>query len=534
MVDIIKELSNPEIFPEKPASVKIIQTHISIICLTGKYAYKFKKHVNFGFLDFSTLKKRKFYCEEELRLNRRLSPEIYLDMVELRHDRKNNSFSINGEGELIDYGIKMKEFRQESILVNLVEKNLLTSKEIDQITDALVGFYDSAKTSDEISDYGSVESFKVNTDENFEQTKAMIGKTISKEQFDLIKEKTNKFYEINDWLFEKRIKDSKIKECHGDLHTGNMFLNEDNDVRIFDCIEFNERFKNSDVAADIAFLSMDLDFHGKEELSKELIMGYVKKSDDWDLLKVLNFYKCYRAYVRGKVLGFLLSDENIPEKEKAGIINRAKKYFDLAEKYAENIDYRYIEFKKPLVIMTSAFSAAGKSYIGKRLTKYMNLKYLSSDSIRKELFEIDKNKKVHVGCGEGMYSYENRTKVYDEMFKKTASFLSQGNSCYLDATFLKTELRKRGFETIKNIDAEFVILNPVVKEENIKKWIKGKSQDKKDMSDANWNTYLKQKEVFENFSDEEKKYLITMDANSDLCYEDAYDKLIKRLKDNIK
>ncbi|MFH1770925.1 MAG: AAA family ATPase [archaeon] len=531
MIGIIKELSNPKVFPEKPLDVKIIQTHISVICLTGKYAYKFKKHVNFGFLDFSTLEKRKFYCEEELRLNRRLSPEIYLEMVELREN--NGIFSINGKGKLVDYGIKMKEFSQEKIITKLVQKNLLTSEQIKQITDLLVNFYKKAKTNDKISKYGSVKLFKINTDENFEQTKSMIGKTISKGQFELIEKETNEFYKINSWLFEKRVKDGMIKECHGDLHTGNMFL-DGNRIKIFDCIEFNERFKNSDVAADIAFLSMDMDFHGKEELSKELIINYVKKSGDWELLKVLNFYKCYRAYVRGKVTGFLLNDKNVPENEKKKITATAKNYFTLAERYAKEINYRYIEFKKPVVIMTSGFSATGKSFITKWFRKFFEIESLSTDIIRKELFNIPLEEKTRHGLGEGIYSPENVKKVYDELFLRCKNLVSEGKNCLLDAVFIKRALRERGMKTAMDANAEFLILNTVAEDKNIKFRLAKKAKSKDDPSDATWKVYLKQKENWEEFSDEEKKHALKIDGNTFYCYEEAYDKIIERLKENIK
>ncbi|MBU1854333.1 MAG: AAA family ATPase, partial [Nanoarchaeota archaeon] len=485
MINLIEKLSNSNVFPEKPRIVNIIQTHISIICLTGKYAYKFKKSVNFGFLDFTSLEKRKFYCEEELRLNKRLSPEIYLGLVKLFYNKKTDRLNIDGKGELIDYGVKMKEFKQKNILKKLLEKNKLTYNHVELISDLLVDFYKTARTNNKISLFGSVESLKINTDENFEQTKSMIGEIITKEQYDLIKSKTNTFYKEYDyWLFEKRIKEGKIKECHGDLHTGNMFLNEKGHIRIFDCIEFNERFKNSDIAADIAFLSMDLDFYGKEELSKKLVLDYVNKTYDWDLLILLNFYRCYRAYVRGKVLGFLLSDPNFSKEKKELIKNESKKYFSLAEKYAINMNCGIIDLKKPTVIIMVALTGTGKTIVSKLLSDMVNITHLSSDAIRKDLFNTEKGKKLFIDYNKGIYSLKNRNKVYEALLKKAKKILSQGNSVILDsAEFIKFGMRKKVLDVAKKTNSQIFIISLNAPDEIVKKWINQRMSDKNSLSD---------------------------------------------------
>ncbi len=330
LIDIV---SNPLVYSEKPQEVRIIQTYISIVCLTGEYAYKFKKIVDFGYLNFKTLKKRKFYCYEELRLNRRLSPDLYLDVVELRHDKKSDSYSIGGDGEIVDYAVKMKELPQDYIMSELLKsKRGITSDTVKDIAIILVDFYRNARSGDEISKYGSIESFKINTDENFEQTKEFIGQTLTEKEFRDIEKATNDFYEKNKALFEKRIADGRIRECHGDLHTGNIFISDK--VYIFDCIEFNERFKNSDIACDIAFLAMDLDYLGRSDLANEFVSEYIDMSGDEQIKKFINFYKCYRAYVRGKVIGFLLNDEQAKDEQKEIAIKISRKYFALAHKYA--------------------------------------------------------------------------------------------------------------------------------------------------------------------------------------------------------
>ena len=238
--------------------------------------------------------------------------------------------------------------------------------------------------------------------------------------------------------------------------------------------------------------------------------------------------------MRGKVLGFLLGDENTSEEEKNKTIDTAKKYFALAEEYAKNIDYRYIEFRKPVVIMTSGFSATGKSYIARKFKKFININFLSTDVIRKELFKIPHDKKLHQNFGEGIYSPKNVKKIYDEMFARSIKLVSEGKNCFLDAVFIKRDLRKQGMNAALEANAEFVILNTFADDENIKYWIKKKVASTNDPSDATWEIYLKQKKNWEDFTNEENKFVLKIDGNSKFCYEEAFDKLVELMKENIK
>ncbi len=329
LVDILKK---PETYTDQIVyEIGHIQTHISHVFLTGKFAYKIKKPVNFGFLDFSTLKKRKFYCEKELELNRRLSPEIYLEVIALTE--KNGNIEFNGKWNVIEYAVKMKQIPQKYIMTNLIKEKKIDKKTITDIAEILNKFYNEAGTDSYINSFGSMNAIKKNTDENFEQTKEFIHKTITKQQHDFIKTAANDFLLKNKLLFEKRIRDNKIMNCHGDLHSGNIFAADR--IYIFDCIEFNERFRYGDTASDIAFLAMDLDFLNENELSEFFIRKYTELSKDEDLIKVLNFYKCYRAFVRGKVTGFKLHDASSVESEE--IKKTAGRYFELAYKYAKNM-----------------------------------------------------------------------------------------------------------------------------------------------------------------------------------------------------
>ncbi len=325
-----KALLNPEIYPDRPRHIRWVETHISLVFLTGTYVYKIKKPVNFGFLDFTSLERRKFFCEEEVRLNRRLARDLYLGVFSITADRGKVSF--NGKGKIIEYAVKMRQISEEFLMNRLVDENRVTPKMVEAISEKLVHFYSSAETSDYIESFAKPDRVRQDTDENFVQTEKYRGVTIPKEVYDHIKGRTDQFLKEKEKLFYRRIASHRIRDCHGDLRLEHIFWGDE--ISIIDCIEFNERFRYTDVAADLAFLSMDIDYHGKPEFNEPLIQTYIQKSGDEDLLKVLDFYKCYRAYVRGKVDSFQLDDPNIPAEKKREILKRAERYFDLSNRYA--------------------------------------------------------------------------------------------------------------------------------------------------------------------------------------------------------
>jgi len=325
-----KALLNPEVYPDHPREVGFFETHISLLFFTGSHVYKVKKPVDFGFLDFTSLEKRKYFCEQEVTLNRRLSPEIYLGVVKITQDGQR--ILLDGKGEVVEYAVKMKQIPEDLLMNKLLEKGQVTPKMIEAISEKLAHFYSTAETNDFIQSFAKPERIKQDTDENFEQTEKYISVAISKDAYLKIQNRTNNFFRGQAAIFHRRIAADRIRDCHGDLRLEHIFWGDE--ISIFDCIEFNERFRYADTAADIAFLAMDLDYHGKEDLSEHLIQTYIQKSGDQDLVKVLDFYKCYRAYVRGKVESFRLDDPNMPGKEKKEALKRAQKYFSLSYRYA--------------------------------------------------------------------------------------------------------------------------------------------------------------------------------------------------------
>jgi len=322
----------PEAYDEEPGQIELTQTHISFVFLTRSFVYKVKKAVDLGFLDFSTLEKRRFFCEKELELNRRLCGDMYLEVVPINRSRS-SIIKIKGEGETVEYAVKMRRMPQEKMMSRLLEEERVDSMLIDRMAKIIAEFHSRAETNKRISDFGSLAIIETNWKENFEQTREFVDKTISMKDFKLICERIEDFMKNNVAFFEKRMAEGRVRDCHGDIHSGNIFVTDG--IYIFDAIEFNERFRYSDVAADIAFLAMDLDFKERTDLSNFFVEKYVEYSGDRELMKLLPFYKCYRAYVRGKVISFKLEDPSVGSREKRAAMKEAKAYFKLAHTYAK-------------------------------------------------------------------------------------------------------------------------------------------------------------------------------------------------------
>jgi len=335
MDEVVEALLTPQAYDGDVAGdIRLLQTHISYVFLTGRYAYKIKKPVNFGFLDFTTLDKRKFYCEEELRINRRLAGDMYLEVVPI--NRSKESIAIKGPGETVEYAVKMKEHPQKHIMTNLLQQNMVRKDHIEEIARTLADFHSSVATGEGIDEYGSIKQITTNWTQNFDQTKNLRGNIINQENFDFVENKILDFLDQEKKRFDERISAGRIRECHGDVHSGNIFI-VDEKIYIFDAIEFNKAFSCSDVASEIAFLTMDLEFHGRKDFSDLVTSKYVKHTGDDGILKLLPFYKCYRAYVRAKVSSFRLQDDSITDKDRMESENLTKRYFELALEYAKEI-----------------------------------------------------------------------------------------------------------------------------------------------------------------------------------------------------
>ncbi|MCX6666029.1 MAG: AAA family ATPase [Euryarchaeota archaeon] len=522
---LFESMKNPSFFGSDVTSVNILQTHISFVALTGKYAYKVKKPVNFGFLDFSTLEKRKYFCDEELWLNRRLCPDIYLDVLPVTQE--NNTLTLNGKGTIVDYVLKMKQFPQENIFTNLLKQNKINESVIEQICGILVDFYNSEPTSKEVDSYGKIESVKQNIDENFEQTKPVIDVTIAKETFERIKNASSLFFKRKKKIFDTRIKEGHIHDCHGDLHSGNIVVSDK--IFIFDCIEFNKRFRFCDTASDIAFFAMDLDYLNHPYLSSHLIKTYVEKSKDIGIYDVLNFYKSYRAYVRGKVNGFMLNDSHIDQKNRINAIETAKKYFDLAEYYSSLFSLDLNDTKKPILFLVGGLTGTGKSTFAQKLAVDYHAAVINTDVVRKELHGIKTDEHHFDPMNKGLYAPEKVDHTYDCVMERADDLLKQKTNVVVDATLQKKKYRELAQEIAKKHHAIIVPIQCVCADDVVKKRLEERLK-KKSVSDGRWEIYLNQKKTFEPFTAEEHAVMVDMGQDSYEYRMDVFRKILERCK----
>ncbi len=329
-MDLVQALMDPASYPEGTSRVELVQTHISWVFLTDRFAYKLKKPVKLEFLDFSTLRKRHYYLKQELVLNRRLCPDIYLAVLPLTVHQ--HGIRLGGEGRPVDYLLKMVRLPQAGMMTEVAARGALHPGVFDRLIQVLVPFYRQAATGGAINRYGEPAIIAYNHEENFARMKAAVGELLSAEQFAEIRDFARGFLLTQRPLLRRRLKEGFIRDCHGDLHLGNICLA--NGIYVFDCIEFNPRFRYGDVAGDIAFLAMDLDFHGYPELSRYFAAGFAAASQDPDLLVLLKFYCCYRACVRGKINLLAVQDPHIPAALREEAARLARAYFELAGRYA--------------------------------------------------------------------------------------------------------------------------------------------------------------------------------------------------------
>jgi aminoglycoside phosphotransferase family enzyme len=334
-MELLDFLSNPLNYPEKSRSLKIVQTHISFIFILDEYVYKIKKPVNFGFLDFTSLEKRKYFCFKEIEVNKKLAKNIYIGVFPISKINDGYEFS---DKNPVEYAVKMKKLPEELIFSNLIKKGV-KQQDLIRISLKIANFHNEAEVNDEILSMGEIEKIKVNTDENFEQTEKYKGITISPRDHEFIKRNVDKFYEKYGKIFKERIENRKIKDCHGDLRMEHICVLRD-DIVIFDAIEFNERFRYHDILNDFAFLMMEMDYEGYKK-EKEIIerewFKICEKEIKEEVIKLYYFYLSYRSFVRGKVTSFLLQDPYINYEEKEKIKNRAKKFFELSKEYIEKL-----------------------------------------------------------------------------------------------------------------------------------------------------------------------------------------------------
>jgi uncharacterized protein len=337
--------------------VLLVQTHISYIFLVGTRAYKVKKPVHLGFLDYSTLDLREHFCRREVELNRRLAPDLYLGVEPIV--ATSQGVRVGGDGEPVEWCVVMQRLPEEGLLSTRLVGGDVTPDQITAVARQVAKFHHVAQTGGEIDGYGQPATIRVNTEENFTQLAPYVGRTVSADHLARIRAFTEAFLLQKRPLFAERIAQHRIRDCHGDLHAGSICLADK--IQIFDCIEFNDRFRYSDVAAEVAFLAMDLDHFGRSDLARRFVDSYRQAAGDGLPDDLLAFYACYRAVVRAKVESFKLDEPGFTPDERARARDQAKVYVDLALTYAG-------ASARPALFLASGLMGTDKPALVRKLT----------------------------------------------------------------------------------------------------------------------------------------------------------------------
>ena len=470
--------------------MRAIQTHISWVFIASPFVFKVKKSVNLGFLDFSTLEKRHYSCQREIELNRRLCPEIYLGAVPIYET--DSGFSFKPPGKTVEYAVQMKELPHGCFLIELLKKNFVGEKEINRVISTLHRFYQAETPTAEIEQWGTPEKLKISTDENFTQVEPFIGKTISPAAFEVIHHYTNRFYQLNENLFRQRIQQHRILDCHGDLHLDHVHLTPEA-TTIFDCIEFNDRFRFIDVANDLAFLAMDFDFEGRSDLGNLLLRNAAGELGDAGMLRIANFFKCYRAFVRGKVENMQATEKettNPQDHEK-----QAARYFRLALRYA-------IAGSEPLILVVMGGVCTGKSTIAIQLAGELDWPVFSSDETRKTLAGIPLTRRSPQEMRDKIYSPQMTRRTYRKLVKDGLAAIGCSRDprsrsqaaqvgVVLDATFSTRALRKFLSDESKKANVRFQFVELKVDPEEIKRRLKLRDGKTAETSDARLEDFEK-------------------------------------------
>lgn len=486
--ELIEALRSPDAYPHEADAIELIQTHISYVLLAGPYAYKIKKPLELRFLDYSTLERRRRMCEEEVRLNRRLCPDVYLGVVPVT--RAAGGYRIGGDGEPVEYAVRMRRMPQDRFMPALIARNALTAADIRAVAHVIVAFHAASETNERIAAFGRVDALRLNWQENFDQTAPFVGRTLTQHQFEAVRDYAEGFLAEQAALIAERAASGRARDCHGDLRADSIVIGEQGEICVMDCIEFNDRIRYGDVAGDIGFLAMDLDARGRPDLSDELMSAYLDEAGDETLPCVLDFYRCYRAYVRGKVESLQLDEPEVPAGQRAAAAARARSLFDLACSYAAAPHPR-------AVVMMVGLSGTGKSHLADGVAARLGAALVSSDATRRRILILAPGEHAHAPYGEGAYTSEARERVYAAMRGQAALHLGRGRGVVLDATHSTRAARDAVRRMAEEWGAPLVAVEVRADEATVRARLARREAEPQSASDARWETYLAQRQRFE-------------------------------------
>jgi aminoglycoside phosphotransferase family enzyme/predicted kinase len=490
---LAEAMLRPDFYPDSPASVEIKQTHISYVFIGGDFVYKIKKPVHFSFLDCSKLGDRWRYCREEVRLNARLSPRVYLGVFAIL--KRGDSFVLGPEvtaehPEAVEYAVKMRRLPKDRMLDALLAAGKVDRDTIKAIAARIAQFHASAPSSRGWT-YGSAAATWRNVIEDIAQNESFIGHTLRRDQFTAIDAFCRAFITAHWRVLNDRALDGRVREGHGDLRAEHLCLlnSEENEIDVIDCVEFSERLRYGDVASEIAFLAMDLERLSAPMLADQLVETYAEITGDEDLPVFVPFYKCYRACVRGKVESLRSLEREVADAERERARRLASEYFALASHYAR--------CASPCLIIVCGLSGSGKSTVTRMLQHRKGFKAISSDRTRKGFASLSPHEHVRTDYGANIYSDRFSRITYDAMLAEAEHLLGEGCGAILDATFKTSADRQLALALAARRGVPVLFIECVVSEEEAIRRLKQRASMEGEVSDATPRVYKKQRAEFE-------------------------------------
>ena len=493
---IIQAMQTAEFYDHDVTEITMLQTHISWVFLTGEFAYKVKKPVDFGFLNFTELPQRKHFCEEEIRLNKRLADDIYLTTVTITGTESKPE--LNGSGEPIEYAVKMRQFDQSQLADSLLSSDMLKPQHIDNIADQVARFHQSIPHINKESELGSAATVNAPVIQNFDQLDPLIKDDDARAQLARIKSWSEAEYKKIEPVLSQRKRDGYIKECHGDMHLGNMALINDQ-ITIFDGIEFNDEFRWIDVMSEIAFLFMDLFDRKASTYAYRFLNRYLEKTGDYAGIQVFRFYLVYRAMVRAKIASFTLLTPGLSAAEQEKALQQYRSYSNLAEDFTET--------KDPSLSITHGASGSGKTTVSQQILEKDGAIRIRSDIERKRLYNLEATESSKSGLGEGIYSKEASAKTYMQLEKFARMIVSAGFSVIVDATFLQREDRQPFQELARDLSVGYFIIELEADEAELKKRVQKRLSEQENASEADLKVLEKQLSTMKPLEEEEKGFI---------------------------